>query len=251
MVGIYLLNSLIYLDKILNNSGTILAQLKTYFPTETFSVTIKNCQVNLETKQVTQTFWLDEWAHKNDIVLAIIQSVIGKNNRVFARNCELKKIEKKQAEVFLNQNHLHGFKNAYYKYALIYNNEIMAVATFSKGRKMNRLSADKRGYELIGFCCKKGVSVIGGLSKLLKAFENDLHPGDIMTYVDKDWSEGKAYINLGFKLHSETPAQNFVFNTKHFTKHKINDENDFENYNEKANILVKNSGNLKLIYTPG
>jgi hypothetical protein len=77
-----------------------------------------------------------------------------------------------------------------------------------------------------------------------------LQPGDIMTYVDKDWSEGKAYLKLGFKLHSETPPQNFLFNTKTLTKHKVS--NDFEpsNLPDKDLILVKNSGNLKLVYTP-
>jgi hypothetical protein len=109
--------------------------------------------------------------------------------------------------------------------------------------------SEKRGFELISFCCKKNISVTGGLSKLLKAFVIDLQPGDIMTYVDKDWSEGKAYLKIGFKLHSETLPQSFLFNTKTLTKHKINNDFELENRLNKDTILVKNSGNLKLVYT--
>jgi hypothetical protein len=106
---------------------------------------------------------------------------------------------------------------------------------------------------LISFCCKKGISVTGGLSKLIKAFITDLHPGDLMTYIDKDWSDGSAYLKLGFKIHSETEPQSFVFDKSNFEKYQINKlpENVFialQSNNQNFEI-VKNSGNLKLVYT--
>lgn len=232
------------------DNQSIIFSLVKHFTDTIFKVSVQEGKVLLQFNDCTKLFWLDDWHHKNEIVLSIIASLLNKNKTVFARNCVVKKVEKAEAEVFLNENHLLGYLNAYYKYALYYKNEMVAIATFSKGRKMNRLSPEKRGFELISFCCKKHVSVTGGLSKLLKAFITDLQPGDIMTYVDKDWSEGKAYLKLGFKLHSETPPQNFLFNTKTLTKHKVS--NDFEpsNLPDKDLILVKNSGNLKLVYTP-
>jgi hypothetical protein len=196
---------------------------------------------------------MNDWQDKKEIVLSMINSKLGLNRKVFGRNCEVKKVTKHEAEIFLNQNHLLGFKSAYFKYALFCKQEMVAIATFSKGRKMNRLEANKRSFELISFCCKKGVSVTGGLSKLLKAFIANLQPGDLMTYIDKDWSDGSAYLKLGFKIHSETEPQSFVFNQTNFEKYP------FDNLPENISIalqsnnqnleIVKNSGNLKLVYT--
>lgn len=234
----------------MSDNQIISQKLLAQFPDANLNVSVSECQVFIELKTSKISFWLDDWHHKNEIVLSIIASILGQNKTIFARNCHVKKVDKTIAKVFLNENHLLGYLNAYYKYALYYQNEIIAIATFSKGRKMNRLSSEKRGFELISFCCKKHISVTGGLSKLLKAFVTDLQPGDVMTYVDKDWSEGKAYLKIGFKLHSEKPPQNFVFNTQTLTKFKVSDDLELENKKDKDAILVKNSGNLKLVYTP-
>ena len=233
----------------MSDNHIISQKLLLHFPDANLSVNVSKCQVIINYRSLKTAFWLDNWHHKNDIVLSIIASILGQNKTIFARNCEVKKVNKLQAEAFINQNHLLGYLNAYYKYALFFDNEIIAIATFSKGRKMNRLEANKRSFELISFCCKKNISVTGGLSKLLKAFITDLQPGDIMTYVDKDWSEGKAYLKIGFKLHSETPPQSFLFNTKSLAKQKVSNDFELENKQDKDTILVKNSGNLKLVYT--
>jgi len=231
----------------------ILFTLNNAFPNNIFEVNVSTCKINITVNNKTFSFWLNDWFNKKEIVLSIICSKLGKNKRVFARNCEAKKVTKQEAEIFLNQNHLLGFKTAYFKYALFCNQEMMAIATFSKGRKMNRLEANKRSFELINFCCKKGVSVTGGLSKLLKAFITDLQPGDLMTYIDKDWSDGSAYLKLGFKIHSETEPQSYVFDQTNFEKYQLeklpeNIFNELRNYKQNLEI-VKNSGNLKLVYT--
>lgn len=249
MAEIFTPNSFQFFNNNLISNQKISRKLFAHFPDANLSVGKSECQIFIEVNSSRISFWLDDWLHKNDIVLSIIASILGKNKTIFARNCQVKKVDKVIAEAFLNENHLLGYLNAYYKYALFSDNEIVALATFSKGRKMNRLSPEKRGFELISFCCKKNISVTGGLSKLLKAFITDLQPGDIMTYVNKGWSQGKAYLKIGFKLHSETPPQSFLFNTKTLTKHKINNDFELENTLDKDTILVKNSGNLKLVYT--
>jgi hypothetical protein len=243
---------LIYVNSVIEKNN-ILKILHNSFPNISFNVLVSTCKIIIVINEVKKVFWINDWIHKNSIVLAIINSTIGNNQKFFARNCEVHKIEKKEAEYFLNEHHLLGYLSAYYKYALSYNNEIIAIATFSKGRKMNRLTANKRSFELISFCCKKGVSVVGGLSKLINAFVLELEPGDIMTYVDKDWSQGNAYLKLGFKIHSETAPQVYVFDKINFIKYKnnqipenISDALQSNNYNFE---IVKNSGNIKLVYT--
>jgi hypothetical protein len=233
----------------LTSKESILKPLNKLFPDYKFEAAFLEHKIFITINNKKLCFHLDDWLHKNDVVLSIIASILGKNKTIFARNCQVKKVDKALAEAFLNENHLLGYLNAYHKYALFFDNEIIAIATFSKGRKMNRLSSEKLGFELISFCCKKNISVTGGLSKLLKAFITDLQPGDVMTYVDKDWSEGKAYLKIGFKLHSETPPQSFLFNTKTLTKKKVSNDFELESNIDKDTILVKNSGNLKLVYT--
>lgn len=232
---------------------SILFTLNTSFPNHLFEVNVSTCKINIDVNNKTFSFWINDWFNKKEIILSIISSKLGENKRVFARNCEAKKINKQEAEIFLNQNHLLGYKTAYFKYALYNQQEIIAIATFSKGRKMNRLEANKRSFELISFCCKKNVSVTGGLSKLIKAFVTHLQPGDLMTYIDKDWSDGNAYLKLGFKIHSETIPQSYVFDQTNFEKYQFEKlpENIFIALKSNSPNLeiVKNSGNIKLVYT--
>ncbi len=130
------------------------------------------------------------------------QFLVGKlkrNTSIFARNCEIKKIDKSVAETFLNQHHLLGATNGAFNYGIFYKAELIAVATFSKGRKMNRLEAHQRSFELIRFACQSGISITGGLSKVLKHFCLEKNPGDIMTYIDKQFYNGAGFIKIGFK----------------------------------------------------
>jgi hypothetical protein len=237
----------------LNLKESILFTLNEHFPNKSFEINVSSCKLFVSFNNKIFSFWLNDWFNKKEIILSIISSKIGENKKVFARNCEVKKITKPIAEAFLNQNHLLGFKSAYFKYALFYQHEVIAIATFSKGRKMNRLDANKRSFELISFCCKKNVSVTGGLSKLLKAFVTDLQPGDIMTYIDKDWSDGSAYLKLSFRINSETEPQSFVFDKINFEKYyseKLPESIFIALQNNSPNLeTVKNSGNLKLVYT--
>lgn len=67
-----------------------------------------------------------------------------------------------------------------------------------------------RSYELIRFCSVLGSTVIGGLDKLLQHFIRHHHPDDIMTYADRDWGEGKAYLSIGFDAVETTDPVLFI-----------------------------------------
>jgi hypothetical protein len=112
---------------------------------------------------------------------------------------------------------------------------------------MNRLPTGKQSFELIRFCCKSGITITGGLSKLMKHFYLEKKAGDIMTYVDKQFSNGDSFIKAGFKKHSETPPLDFIVNKKTFERFplKVN-----EKFDEDLFYKVQNSGNIKMIYHP-
>jgi hypothetical protein len=202
-------------------------------------------QVRFELDDLKMNCWKDEWEDKQSIILSRINSLLGQNKRIHGRTCEIKLLDKNTAETFLNHHHVMGFANSYYKLGLFKKDELLAIATFSKGRKMNRLPEGRRSFELIRFCNASGFTVVGGLSKLLKHFINLTDAGDIMTYIDKDQSEGKAFLKLGFKILSETDPIEFKLHKnslKRTNKETIHFEEDYQ--------LIKNSGNLKLVYTP-
>jgi hypothetical protein len=219
--------------------------LSTNFPEVNIQIKLHKHQVRFELDDLKMNCWKDEWEDKQSIILSRINSLLGQNKRIHGRTCEIKLLDKNTAETFLNHHHVMGFANSYYKLGLFKKDELLAIATFSKGRKMNRLPEGRRSFELIRFCNASGFTVVGGLSKLLKHFINLTDAGDIMTYIDKDQSEGKAFLKLGFKLLSETDPIEFKLHKnslKRTNKETIHFEEDYQ--------LIKNSGNLKLVYTP-
>ena len=142
--------------------------------------------------------WEDLWLSKQDQVLARIKSLIGENIRIHGRKTKVFKITKPVANSFLIENHLQGSVSSRYKIGLFEKDELVAVATFSALRKMNH-SENYKSAELIRFAVKAGYSITGGLSKLISFFAATYKPNDLMTYADRDWSAGEAYIKLGFR----------------------------------------------------
>jgi hypothetical protein len=174
-----------------------------------------------------------------------LQVKAGLNQKIFARKCSLQKIDKNICKEFLNNHHLITLNAAHFNYGLLYEGELIAVAGFSKGRKMNRLPAHLRSYELIFFCCKGGVTVTGGLSKFIKHFVKEKNNvGDIMTYIDKEIGTGVGFKKIGFKLHSETKPLAFLINltTGERTPYDPDKKVDTTHF-----IKIKNKGNLKLV----
>ncbi len=198
--------------------------------------------------EINEGFPFDLIAAKPGKLAAIIQSKLKLNKKIFARNCQIKKIDKQNAIKFLNQYHLMNSTQSSSNLGLIYKDELLAVASFSKGRKMNRLPENKRSYELIRFCCMEGITVTGGLTKLIKKFCKEKNAGDVMTYIDKQLSQGESFIKAGFKKIGETTPEYFLVNKKTFERIP------FKNFNEKFDTklfyLTQNSGNIKLVYTP-
>lgn len=142
--------------------------------------------------------WEDLWLSKQDQVLARIKSLIGENMRIHGRKTKVSKITKPVADSFLTENHLQGSVSSRYKIGLFEKDELVAVATFSALRKMNH-TENYKSAELIRFAVKAGYSITGGLSKLISFFVATYKPNDLMTYADRDWSAGEAYIKLGFR----------------------------------------------------
>ncbi len=176
--------------------------------------------------------WEDLWLTKKLIIQSRLRSVYGKTERVFARKTKILKIDKPEMNGFLEKNHLQGVANAGYKYGLFEGKHLVAIATFSKGRPMAREGGVYRSYELIRYCSLLNTTVVGGLDKLLKHFIKDKQPDDIMTYADRDWSDGSVYRQLGFERVDVSESQIFW----------VNPENGIRVFPNKAKQLIESKG---------
>jgi len=170
----------------------------------------------------------DEWAFKKDIVKEKLKSILKLNTfKIYARQCIIKEINSKEKEQFLKQYHIQGGDKSQIKLGLFYNNELISVMTFGKGRKALGSSAKMNQYELIRFASK--YQVVGAGSKLLKYFKNTYNPEKIISYADRRWtfSNSNIYEKIGFKKVSKgSPNYWYVFDTIrlhrfNFTKHVI------------------------------
>lgn len=165
---------------------------------------------------------------------------------VFARNCEVRKIDRKTADAFLDANHIWGSASCRDCYGLFRRRmtgvserltanvaeassaasdvvpvresncttgELVAVATFSNARRWEKQGRTVSSYEWVRYASLKDTRVVGGMGKLLKAFIEERHPDDIMTYAistavpgreirEGVESDGNVYRKLGFQEES-------------------------------------------------
>ncbi|MDR0737754.1 MAG: hypothetical protein LBF39_01625 [Prevotellaceae bacterium] len=194
--------------------------------------------------------WEDVWNRQQKIVEARIHTLLGNAVRIFARHTTAARINKTALDGFMMQNHLHGSPQAKYKYGLCRNNVLVAAASFSACRPMLRHGKPYDSYELIRFASLASHTVVGGLSKLLAQFVHEVHPGDIMSYADRDWSTGWSYEQLGFTFAGNTPPQAFLIHPDEqirYYPHRLPNGTTAETLRRKGYFTIYNAGNKKYV----
>ncbi len=146
----------------------------------------------------TLVIWEDQWISTNEIIQARIKSKLQRNKKIFARQCSVVNIQKEEAQYFLRANHLLGFFKAKYYLGLLYQNEVVAIASFGPIRTMKEEHRSTSS-ELIQFATLPQTSITGGLSKLITNFNKRNNIGDLMTYIPLEWSSGNSFEKVGFK----------------------------------------------------
>ena len=125
----------------------------------------------------------------------IIDLINSNKQKIYARNCKLKEINKNDTDYFLNQFHLQNTcRNQTYRYGLYFNDELIQIMTFGKPRYNKNYE-----YELLRLCSKSDVKVIGGSQRLFKHFLKELNPKSIISYCDYSKFSGEVYNTLNFK----------------------------------------------------
>lgn len=154
----------------------------------------------------------DEWVYKREIVKSIIINRLGlSDNRIYARKCEVKEVDRKTAMNFMEDNHIQGKVNSSIRIGLYHNDILVSLMTFSKGRVIMSGKIDE--WELNRFCNLRNTSIIGGFSKLLKYFTKKYNPNKIISYSDIRLFNGDIYEKNSFvKISQSKPNYWYIIN---------------------------------------
>ena len=225
--------------------------------------------------------WEDIWHQKPAIVDSRLRAFMGQSERIPARLTQLQRIDRPTLDQFLSQHHLQVVTQSKYKYGLflparyfrILSDEfkaryltegldelLVAVATFSHPRSIERDGQPYRSYELVRFANHLNSTVVGGIDKLLKAFVSDqytLHPPaeghpliDIMTYADRDWSDGRSYTGLGFTRLGISEPQRFWLRPSEWIRyypHRLPNGLSEAEMTANGYLPVYNAGSIKFL----
>ena len=156
----------------------------------------------------------DEWLNKQEIVKSRLRNILGKiENKIYARKCIIKELDSKTVTKFLNENHLQGTVGSKIKLGLFHNDELVSIMTFGNLRKNLGQKSKDDTFELLRFCNKLNINIIGGASKLFKYFISNYSCVSVISYSDRRWGSGELYGTLGFKhIHNSQPNYFYVKN---------------------------------------
>ena len=166
----------------------------------------------------------DRWNIRQEMMQKRILAHLEVFSPIYARNCEIRRIDKAVAREFLEKTHSYGHATCRYCYGMflrrhtghiaaertakgdcgsIVPGTLVAVATFSNARKWIKGEQVVRSYEWTRYASLPEARISGGMGRFLKHFIKEVQPDDIMTYADLEWSQGDVYAGLGFTLEGQ------------------------------------------------
>ena len=154
----------------------------------------------------------DRWNRQQEMMKARLLAHLERFTSLYARNCEIRRIDKPAAAAFLEACHSYGDASCRYRYGMFLKRHtghlarsgglppgtLVAVAEFSNARRWIKDGQEIRSYEWTRYASLPGVRISGGMGRMLRHFIKETAPDDIMSYADLEWSEGNAYEQLGF-----------------------------------------------------
>ena len=195
--------------------------------------------------------WINE-EKKNKIIRYLREIVYNEYETIYARNTEIRQISNSKAKEFEEGYHLQGSVNSDINIGLYFENELLAVMSFSNSRFDINYQ-----YEITRLTYKFGVKVIGGTEKLFKYFVNKYKPYNIVSYCDIAIFTGNIYKKLGMKEIQVTEPGYVWWNLKtneetskvysryQTTKQKLIDSG-FDSLGSTENEIMSNLGFYKI-----
>ena len=150
-----------------------------------------------------------DWWNNQDKIKMYLDSIFKPKKSIYARKCEFRSITKELADEFTDKYHLQGHtKFNSINYGLYLGDKLLAVMSFGKYRLKKNIDGH---YELHRYCVKDGITVVGGANKLLKAFEREYNPKELLSFSDNDYFSGGIYERLGFDNDGQATPRYYWF----------------------------------------
>ena len=143
-----------------------------------------------------------EWTHRRPIIESMLRNYVHcTSTRIYARNCSIVSVSSRDGREFLDLNHRQGYTSSTVSLGLQHKGSLVSIACFSKPRALMGAtrSVDNSTWELTRFCNILNTNVVGGASRLLKAFIRQYNPDTIRSFSDKAHTRGNLYEQLDFK----------------------------------------------------
>jgi hypothetical protein len=203
----------------------------------------------------------DDWLFKQNIVKSKILNLLNKSQQISVERCEIKEIEDNDLiKNFLNENHIQGYIGSKIRIGLFYDNFLISLMIFGNGKTSSMKINNTQTFELLRYCDKLNISVLGGTLKIFNYFIKNYNPTNIITYMDRSWGIDPLYKDIGFKLiHKTRPNYYYVMdgirkNRLNFRKDELMSEG-YESDKTEHEIMMKrnifriyDSGDLKFEY---
>lgn len=166
-------------------------------------------------------------------------------NKIYARKCEIRKIENKEAKPFNELTHLQGHRNAKVTYGLFYNNQLVQLMSFSKARYSEN-NKEGNNWEIVRGCPGSNNIVVGGVSKLFSHFIREYNPDSVFSYCDFNKFNGKSYEELGMKFIGYTGYDlKYIIHGKVYNRQHRN----YKNIKDKIDARIYGTGSKKYLWT--
>jgi tRNA dimethylallyltransferase len=209
----------------------------------------------------------DVWQRHPNIVRSRIRAQLGVSQRIAARWTKIERLDKPTADAFLEANHLNGSPKARYRFGLflparyfprcltadfqanpIEEKLLVAVATFAAPRTFDKDGVAHKSGELIRFASLLNTTVVGGVSKLVDHFAAQYQTDDVMTYVDREWSNGTSFASSGFEVADYKPPTSFVVDRITYDRYALHRIDNKLLYGLADRLVkVSNAGSTKLL----
>lgn len=212
-------------------------------------VTLSEAAAGVEWEADVTYLFEDRWHYSRELLQTRLKAHLGQFRSVFARKCEIFSPSPQECRDFLDRWHIYGWAKCKYRYALRWNGETVAVSTFSAPRTMVRCGRQVQSYEWVRFASLPDLRISGGMGRLLEAFVRDVHPQDIMSYADLEWSDGAVYERLGFELTGRVAPVEFVVDPISWRRvHVSRAKREGMAFDENS-LIIRNLGSAKYVKT--
>lgn len=172
-------------------------------------------------------FRTNEIETKPQIVRSMILARLGMlKNKIPARKTQFEKLDKNEANLFFNENHLMGTNSKASSFGLKVKGDLVAAISV-------RYFDDSKTLEIVRFCSKNFLVVQGGFSKLLSKVIEIYNPSGVLSYCDLRYANGASYTELGFEQISTSLGWNWTDYKSVFNRLRCRANMDSRNLSEK------------------